>query len=95
MKPKTIKQQAAQEVESVWHVGSRFKHKVIALVAAKLERIAELEAALAFYADEGNWYFRKEEVYHPRGRLPITEYTTNANGDRGDVARKALKDGEV
>lgn len=50
---------------------------------AARERIAELEAALTFYADGANW--------RTRGHPQIDAHDTAVNFDRGATARNAIR----
>lgn len=57
--------------------------EMVADLDAARERIAELEAALTFYADGANW--------RTRGHPQIDAHDTAVNFDRGARARNAIR----
>jgi hypothetical protein len=65
-------------------------HKSVNIYVDELhERIAKLEAALRFYADENNW----EDVRCDNPKLPnYVAYLINAPQDKGAKAREALNE---
>ena len=85
-KPLTAEEEAALRFEAAEEtpvIGSDEALGLFATLDAARERIAELEAALTFYADEANW--------RTRGHPQIDAHDTAINFDRGARARNAIR----